>query len=61
MDELLTVQEAAARLKCSKNAVYGWIRAGKLKALKVGSLWRIRVKDLEDFLEPPIQTDFSKP
>ena len=61
MDELLTIEEAAARLKCSKPAVYNWVRTGKLKALKAGCLWRIRVKDLEDFLEPPIQTDFSNP
>jgi len=54
-DELLTVEEAADRLKCSTGAVYAWLRTGKLKALRAGSLWRIRVSDLEEFLSRPMQ------
>ena len=35
----------------TERTVYGWLRRGKLPALKLGRLWRIRPKDLEGFLE----------
>jgi excisionase family DNA binding protein len=51
-DQLLTPEEAAARLKISRVTVGDWLRSGKLKGVKVGRLWRIRESDLENFLKP---------
>jgi len=50
-DQLLTPEEAAARLKISRLTVGDWLRSGKLKGVKVGRLWRIRENDLEAFLK----------
>ena len=41
----------AERLQVTERTVYGWLRRGKLPALKLGRLWRVRPEDLEGFLE----------
>lgn len=50
IDELLTAQEVAARLKVHINTVYNYVDAGKLKAITMEGLLRIRESDLEAFL-----------
>ncbi len=49
--ELLTPEEVAKRLKVKKGTIYGWLRDGKLKGTKIGDLWRIDEKDLQEFIE----------
>lgn len=48
--QFLTIDEVAEKLKVSRRTVYEWVRAGKLEAVKVGSLWRISEQALQDFL-----------
>jgi len=50
-EKLLTPAQVAERLQSTERTVYEWIRGGKLTALKLGRLWRIRQDDLEAFLE----------
>jgi len=50
-EKLLTPAQVAERLQITERTVYEWIRGGKLTALKLGRLWRIRQDDLEAFLE----------
>ena len=50
-EKLLTPEQVAERLQVTERTVYGWLRRGKLPALKLGRLWRIRPQDLEAFLE----------
>ena len=50
-EKLLTPTQVAERLQITERTVYEWIRGGKLTALKLGRLWRIRPQDLETFLE----------
>ena len=40
-EELLTVEEAAARLKVDVETVRRWLRSGQLRGLKLGRMWRI--------------------
>lgn len=35
-DELLTIDETAAKLRVSRRTVWGWIGSGVLRALRVG-------------------------
>lgn len=48
-DKLLTIKEVAKYLRVSERSVNRYIKAGRLKASKIG-VWRIRQSDLEDFL-----------
>lgn len=47
---LMTVHETAAQLRVKESTIRGWIRTGKLRAIKFGREWRVAVIDLERFL-----------
>ena len=52
-EELLTVDEVARRLKLHPETVRRWIRAGKLRAISLGSDragLRIRASEIQRFL-----------
>jgi len=56
-DKLLSTEEAAAMLRVSKNTLYRYILASKLKAHKYGGInsgsrghWKIWQSDLEAFM-----------
>ncbi len=48
--DLLTLQEAADRLKVHYMTAYRWVRRGELPAFKAGGRLRVRVEDLSRFL-----------
>jgi excisionase family DNA binding protein len=48
--ELYTVQEVAKMLKVSDITVIRFIKDNKLKAVKIGNQYRIKEKDLNDFI-----------
>ena len=47
---VLTVRDAASRLKVSRATVFAWIRQGELRSMKLGRCRRIREEDLTDML-----------
>ncbi len=52
-DRLLTVAEAAARLRLNPETIRRWLRDGRLKVIHLGSDkagWRVREHDLDTFL-----------
>ena len=49
--ELLTVREVADTMRVSTMTVYRLIRADALPAIRVGTHFRIRNRDLEAYLE----------
>lgn len=49
--ELLTLQEAADRLRVHYMTAYRWVRRGELPAFKAGGRLRVRGGDLDRFLE----------
>ncbi len=51
MDNLMTLAEVAAYLRLSKDTVYRMASGGKLPASKVGSQWRFRRDDVDQWLE----------
>lgn len=50
MGDILTIHEAAARLKLKPETVRDWLKAGKLKGVKLGRVWRVDAEDLERLL-----------
>ena len=51
MQELLTVDEVAKRLKVSTKTVYRAVEAGELRASRIGRAWRISEPDVVDYVE----------
>jgi len=51
MDKLLTTKEVLEILKISKISLYRKIWAGKIKAYKLGRLWRFKREDIEKCLK----------
>ncbi len=49
-ERLLTVAEVADHMRVSSMTVYRLIKAGSLKAVRVGKNYRIRTSDLDDYL-----------
>jgi excisionase family DNA binding protein len=49
-DRLLTVHEVAEIMRVSNMTVYRLIRAGELRAVRVGRGYRIRERDVESYL-----------
>jgi excisionase family DNA binding protein len=48
---VLTIRETAGRLKVCRTTVYRIINSGKLRTFYVESAQRIRVSDLNDYIE----------
>ncbi len=49
--EFLSVKDVAKRLNISAYTAAEWIRKGKIRAYKVGRLWRVTPTDLQKFVE----------
>ena len=47
---LLSVRDVAETLCTSSKTVYRLIGNGKLRAIRIGGVWRIDPADLEDFI-----------
>lgn len=55
-ERLLTVDQVAAQLQLHPATIRRWIKAGKLRAVSLGSDragWRIRASDVEVLLQHP--------
>ena len=50
-DEFYTVDQVAQRMKITRDAIYKWIKNGRIKALRAGRVYRILGKNLNEFLE----------
>lgn len=50
-EQFFTPDEIAKRFKVTRQAVNKWIREGKLKAVKLSSVWRIPESALQEFIQ----------
>ncbi|NQT92300.1 MAG: Flp pilus assembly complex ATPase component TadA, partial [Lentisphaerae bacterium] len=49
--QLIDMREAIALLKTTRPTFYRWLRAGKIKGMKLGRQWRFYREDVERFLK----------
>ncbi len=49
MEKFYDCDDVAEMYKVKKSTVWGWIRRGFLSAKRVGKLYRISAKDLQNF------------
>jgi excisionase family DNA binding protein len=57
----LTPQEVADLLKLEVGTVYGYIKSGKLRAIRVGNRYRIQKTDLDAFINAAAVTPARAP
>lgn len=50
-EDLLTVEDAAKKVKVHPETIRGWIRSGELPAVDIGGKYRIYPDDLDAFLK----------
>ena len=53
-----TLDEVADIMKVTKRTLYNYIKAGTLKAVKMGKYWRVTEDALRDFTEHGTQPDY---
>jgi len=49
--KIYKLEDVAELLDCNKRTLYKYIKAGSLKAVKIGKSWKVRHADLEEFLK----------
>jgi PTS system nitrogen regulatory IIA component len=50
MNEIMTIEEVAAYLRVSERTVYDWVSKGELPGGKLGTSWRFRRSDIEQWI-----------
>lgn len=55
-DQVLTVNEVAARLHIHRRTVLRHLKTGRLRGTKQGALWFIRASAVDRFLDPSPRT-----
>ena len=48
--KVYTLDEVADILKVTKRTLYSYVKAGKLKAVKLGKYWRVSEESLQAFI-----------
>ena len=48
--ELITLDQLQEILSIGRNTAYDLLRTKKIKAIKIGKLWRIPKKSIEDYI-----------
>lgn len=49
-DTLITPEEAAELLGCGMNTIYKVLKSGKLKAMRIGRIWKIPRLAVQEYI-----------
>jgi len=49
-DDMMTTEEAKEALKIGTNTLYKLLRSGKLKAFRLGRIWKIPKAAVEEYI-----------
>lgn len=49
-DTLITPEEAAELLGCGMNTIYKILKSGKLKAMRIGRIWKIPRRAIQEYI-----------
>jgi len=56
-DDILTLGEVAKYLKVSERTVYEWAQKGEIPAGKIGTVWRFKKSELEEWVNERLSTN----
>jgi excisionase family DNA binding protein len=50
-EEILTLQDLSGYLKIAEKTLYGYAQKGTIPGIKIGSAWRFRKADIDQWLD----------
>jgi PTS system nitrogen regulatory IIA component len=59
MHEIMTIEEVAAYLRVSERTVYDWAQKGELPGGKLGTTWRFKREDVENWVNSRLSSQSS--
>ena len=60
-DDILTIEEVAKYLRVSDRTVYDWAQKGEIPAGKIGTVWRFKKSEVENWVNARLSSDAAKP
>ncbi len=58
--DILTIEEVAKYLRVSERTVYDWAQKGEIPAGKIGTVWRFKKTEVENWVNARLSSDFQK-
>ena len=59
-DDILTIEEVAKYLRVSDRTVYDWAQKGEIPAGKIGTVWRFKKTEVENWVNARLSSDSVK-
>lgn len=59
-DNILTIEEVAKYLRVSDRTVYDWAQKGEIPAGKIGTVWRFKKSEIENWVNVRLSSDSAK-
>lgn len=58
--DILTIEEVAKYLRVSERTVYDWAQKGEIPAGKIGTVWRFKKSEVENWVNARLSSDLQK-
>ena len=58
--DILTIEEVAGYLRVSERTVYDWAQKGEIPAGKIGTVWRFKKSEVENWVNARLSSDLQK-
>ena len=55
-DDILTIEEVAKYLRVSERTVYDWAQKGEIPAGKIGTVWRFKKSEIENWVNEKLSS-----
>ncbi len=59
-DDILTIEEVAKYLRVSERTVYDWAQKGEIPAGKIGTVWRFKKSEIENWVNAHLSSNIDK-
>lgn len=59
IDDILTIEEVAKYLRVSERTVYDWAQKGEIPAGKIGTVWRFKKSEVENWVNERLSSGYS--
>ena len=60
-EDILTIEEVARYLRVSDRTVYDWAQKGEIPAGKIGTVWRFKKSEIENWVNARLSSENSRP